>query len=73
MMHSLPMAGAKERAHLMAFASAWRGMVVFIFIVLVNTNSPFWSLATTAIKEKQSPTATSTLILNDKPRGGIQV
>ena len=73
MMHSLPMAGAKERAHLMASASAWRGRVVFTFIVLANTNPLLRSLTTATIEEKRGPTAASTLILKDKHGGGIQV
>ena len=71
-MQSLPMAGTKERAHLVASASAKRGRVVFTFLELAKTNSPFWSLATVAIEEKRSPTAASTLILKYIPGGGIQ-
>ena len=67
------MTGAKERAHLMASASAWRGRVVFTFIVPANNNSPLRFLATAAIEEKRGPTTTSTLILKDKLEGGIQV
>ena len=67
------MTGAKERAYLMASTSAWRGKVVFTFIAPANTNSPFQSLTTAAIDEKQGLTATSTLILKDKLEEGIQV
>ena len=73
MMHSLPMAGAKGRAHLMASTFAWRGRVVFTFIVLANTNPPLRSLTTATIEEKRGPTAASTSILKDKHGGGIQV
>ena len=72
-LHSLPMTGAKERTHLMTPALAWRMRVVFTFILPMNTNSSFQSLATATIAEKRAPTAVSTLILNDKLRRGIQV
>ena len=67
------MAGTKERAHLIASASAKRGRVVFTFIELAKTNSPLRSLATAAIEEKRGPTAASALILKDIPGGGIHV
>ena len=66
------MAGTKERAHLIASASAKRVRVVFTFIEPAKTNSTLRSLATTAIEEKRGPTAVSTLILKDIPGGGIQ-
>ena len=47
--------------------------MIFTFIVPANTNSPLWSLATATIEENRGPTASSTLILKDKPGGGIQV
>lgn len=65
-------AGAKEIAHLITYASAWRGRVVFTFMEPANTNSPLLSLTTAAMAEKRGPTAASTFIFMSSLEGGIK-
>ena len=65
-------AGAKEIAHLISFALAWRGRVVFTFMEPTNTNSHLQSLPTAVMAEKRGPTAASTFIFMSNLEGGIQ-
>lgn len=72
-MTDLPVrAGAKEIAHLIAYASAWRGRVVFTFMEPANSNSPLQSLTTAMLAEKRGPNAASTFIFMSSLEGGIQ-
>ena len=68
----LARAGAKEIAHLIAFALTWRGRVVFTFMEPANTNSPLQSLPIAVMAEKRGPTATSTFIFMSSLEGRIQ-
>ena len=66
-------AGAKEIAHLIASALAWRGRVVFTFMEPANTNSPLQSLTTAVMVEKRGPTAASTFIFMSSLQGVLGV
>ena len=61
---------AKIKTYLMAFASAWRGRLVYTLLAQANTTSPLQSLATTAMEEPPSLKVASTFILIES-LGGV--
>ena len=63
---------AKRVAKFMALVSAWRGRLVSTRLDKENIRAPLQSLATMAIKEWSSPTATSQFIFTTPCSGLFQ-